>query len=101
MRLYPPVPFISRNLTEPLKLGNEEIWSKQYVFIDDEYTIPSIYACALSVYQLHRDAKHFPEPSKFDPERFTAENSTGRHPFVFVPFSAGSRNCLGELLQVI
>ncbi|CAN8020297.1 unnamed protein product [Ixodes persulcatus] len=81
-RLCPAVPFIGRTATEELKLGG--------------HTIPKGTNIGLILYVLHRNPDVFPRPEEFDPDRFLPENSATRHPFAFVPFSAGSRNCIGQ-----
>lgn len=83
MRLYPSLPLIGR-------LSDEEIITK------DGLVIPKNSDIALSIFNIHRNEKCWPEPTRFDPDRFLPENSAGRHPFAFVPFSVGTRNCIGN-----
>ena len=51
---------------------------------------------------IHTDSEHYKDPLVFNPERFLQKNhsekaTTGnRHPFAFIPFSAGARNCIGQ-----
>lgn len=82
LRLCPSVPFIGRQTTKQFKLGNHEIPSGSVIFV--------------LIYQLHRDSKIYPRPELFNPDRFLPENMIGRHPFAYVPFSAGPRNCIGQ-----
>lgn len=82
LRLFPPVLLVSRELLEDFKVK--------------EYLIPTGTTCVVLLYALHRDPKYFPNPEIFDPDRFLPENYRTRHPFAFVPFSAGPRNCIGQ-----
>ncbi|XP_030645925.1 thromboxane-A synthase [Chanos chanos] len=50
---------------------------------------------------LHYDPQHWPDPEKFIPERFTAEAKANRHPFVYLPFGAGPRSCVGMRLALL
>ncbi|EEC16309.1 cytochrome P450, putative, partial [Ixodes scapularis] len=81
-RLFPSVPLIARLLQQDWKY--------------DKYIMPKGTVCLVSIYSLHRDPDAFPNPEEFIPERFLPENCTGRHPFAYVPFSAGPRNCIGQ-----
>lgn len=101
LRLYPSVPMMGRALSEDTIIRIiEGHFGKEdriiMLFIIDGYDIPAKTSVILATYMLHRDPEHFPDPELYRPERFFPENSIGRHPFAYVPFSAGSRNCIGE-----
>lgn len=63
------------------------------------YVLPAGLSVALLIYGMHHNPNVYPEPEVFKPERFLAEHSTSRHPYAFIPFSAGPRNCIGKLLD--
>lgn len=48
------------------------------------------------IYDIHHNPDVHTNPDKFDPDRFTEENISARHHFSYLPFSAGSRNCIGQ-----
>ncbi|KAK7073668.1 Cytochrome P450 4V2, partial [Halocaridina rubra] len=82
LRIFPSVPFIARELQEEA--------------IIDNYRIPAGTTVMIVTYRLHRDPEQFPRPEVFDPDRFLPENVQNRHPYAYVPFSAGPRNCIGQ-----
>uniref|UniRef100_G1T0U3 CYP4B1-like isozyme short form n=1 Tax=Oryctolagus cuniculus TaxID=9986 RepID=G1T0U3_RABIT len=82
-RLYPPVPQVYRQLSKPVS------------FVDGR-SLPAGSLISLHIYALHRNSDVWPDPEVFDPLRFSPENSSGRHPYAFIPFSAGPRNCIGQ-----
>lgn len=82
LRLYPSVPFISRVAGQTIKTHSG-------------YTIPKNSVLNIYIYDLHHSPQVWEDPEKFDPDRFLPDNIAKRHPFAYVPFSAGARNCIG------
>jgi cytochrome P450 len=59
-------------------------------------SVPSGTKIYLSQWVMHRDARYFPDPDRFDPRRFTADAISARPRFTYFPFGAGRRLCIGE-----
>ncbi|GIX82254.1 cytochrome P450 4V2 [Caerostris extrusa] len=87
LRLYPPAPFLARQIVEDTTICG--------------YQVPKGASCVISTYNLHRDEEYFPNPEIFDPDRFLPENSADRHPYAYIPFSAGPRNCIGQKISTM
>jgi cytochrome P450 len=60
------------------------------------YTIPKGADIVMWIYHTHHDARWFPAPEHFDPERFSAARRKQLHPCAYVPFGAGTRTCIGK-----
>ncbi|XP_059052593.1 cytochrome P450 4c3-like [Achroia grisella] len=85
MRLYTVVPLIARNVHENIHLPGCGA------------TLPAGTGAVVAAFAMHRsEAIWGPTANEFDPDRFLPERSVGRHPAAFVPFSYGTRNCIGR-----
>ncbi|KAL6416373.1 hypothetical protein ACFW04_013527 [Cataglyphis niger] len=82
LRLYPSVFFVIRNIEEDVKLHS--------------HVIPAGTMLFLNIYGVHRDPNFWSNPEIFDPDRFLPERIQKRHPYSYLPFSAGPRNCIGQ-----
>ncbi|XP_051157199.1 cytochrome P450 9e2-like [Leptopilina boulardi] len=62
----------------------------------NEYTIEPNSLIWLPIYALHHDENNFPNPEKFDPERFNDDNKKNINPHSYIPFGVGPRKCIGN-----
>jgi cytochrome P450 len=60
------------------------------------YIAPARSIVMMSQYVMHRDARYFPEPLRFDPERWTPEFRAALPKYAYFPFGGGPRGCIGE-----
>uniref|UniRef100_A0A182NMT2 Cytochrome P450 n=1 Tax=Anopheles dirus TaxID=7168 RepID=A0A182NMT2_9DIPT len=91
--------YMERVIKESLRLApsgpNVARQTMQDVDIAD-LRIPKGSLIVLSIFTMHRRKDIWgPDAEMFDPDRFLPERSVGRHAHAFIPFSAGSRNCIG------
>jgi cytochrome P450 len=82
MRLYPPAWIIGRRAIEDYPV--------------DRYVIPARSVVVVSPYLVHRDARFFAEPERFNPDRWTPDFKAALPPFAYFPFGGGARRCIGE-----
>ncbi|HEU5183035.1 MAG TPA: cytochrome P450 [Gemmatimonadaceae bacterium] len=82
MRLYPPAYAIGRRALEDYEVGG--------------VVIPRGALVVVSPLVTHRDARWFPDPLRFDPERWTPEAQATRPKFSYFPFGGGTRMCIGD-----
>lgn len=85
LRRWPPLPSTDRQVSKPFTIENAN-GVKVNLQIGDPVWLP--------IYGLHTDAKYFPDPLKFDPERFSESNKGNVVPGSYMPFGSGQRSCI-------
>jgi len=81
LRLYPPAWIFARTANETDEIGG--------------YTVPAGMAVLLPTYVTQHHPELWPDPERFDPDRFAPEAVTARHKFAWYPFGGGPRQCVG------
>lgn len=88
LRLYPSVPFIGRTIEEDTAIGQGRV-------------MPVNSGIIINFFLMFRDSKLFNKPNEFIPERFENPNEQTFHTYAYTPFSAGSRNCIGQKFAML
>jgi cytochrome P450 family 6 len=84
LRKYPPGSFLARECTKKYDIPGRDITIEKGTLI------------IIPVIGLHRDQKYYPDPEKFDPDRFSEEMKDRNPQFTYLPFGEGPRICIGK-----
>jgi cytochrome P450 len=82
LRLYPPVVLLPRRSLEPVEIAGVTLPERTIVFVNP--------------YGLHMSPDVWPDPERFDPDRFLPEREALRHKSAWLPFGVGPRVCIGN-----
>jgi len=72
------------------------ICTQKYQMPDSELKVEVGTVVTVPVFALHWDPAFWPDPHRFDPDRFTEENKKNRKPYTYMPFGEGPRICIGD-----
>lgn len=94
------LPYLNGVIKETLRMYNTMGWidriaSEDYK-VDDNLTIEAGTVVYINSFGIQLDPKYYPDPHKFDPERFLPENRHNLVPHTFLPFGEGPRGCIGK-----
>ncbi|CAD6240451.1 GSCOCT00008795001.2-RA-CDS, partial [Cotesia congregata] len=89
LRKYPPLPVLDRVTNENYKIPNSNLVLEKGTPV------------MISISGLHMDPEYFPNPEKYDPERFSEANKKTRKPCVYLPFGEGPHVCIGMRIGLL
>ncbi|XP_062866777.1 cytochrome P450 3A40-like [Trichomycterus rosablanca] len=96
--------YLEATLSESLRLfpaaNRLDRFCKKTVEING-ITIPKQASVVVPIYALHRDPEYWPDPDVFNPERFTKGNKENVDPYMYMPFGAGPRICIGMRFALV
>ncbi|CAH1645259.1 unnamed protein product [Spodoptera littoralis] len=90
IRLWPPGIVLDRICTKDYNMGKPNPQAEK------DYILRKGTGIWIPIYAFHRDPEYFPNPDKFDPERFSEENRHTNNMSAYMPFGVGPRNCIGS-----
>ena len=86
LRFYPPSIRIHREVSRDVTLTRDD---GQTIRLDKGTIV------AIPIYAIHHLEEYYPDPEKFDPDRWSPENKSKINPYAYLPFGMGPRNCVG------
>lgn len=86
LRKHPPIPTFPRRCNKAYQVPGTKLVLEPGTLVE------------IPVQAIHRDPEYYPEPEKFDPERFSPENRAKRPQYTFLTFGDGPRYCIGKCL---
>jgi cytochrome P450 len=87
LRLYPPAFGVTRQTVQDAEIGGYRIKKGSAVYVN--------------IYGVQRDARFFPDPDRFDPQRFSPENEKQIMKYAYLPFGGGPRVCIGNAFAMM
>jgi len=87
LRFYPPA------------VATDRICHIDYKIPGTDFVLKKGEGVLIPILGLHHDPEFYPQPEKFNPERFSPKNKNKINPYAFLAFGQGPRNCIGELYQ--
>uniref|UniRef100_A0A182V355 Uncharacterized protein n=1 Tax=Anopheles merus TaxID=30066 RepID=A0A182V355_ANOME len=82
LRKYPPGANLIRQVSQDYRVPGTDV------------TFPKGMNVMIPVYAIHHDADNYPDPERYDPDRFAPEACESRKPYSFIPFGEGPRICI-------